>query len=246
MARGKDLYIGSTPVHHIYNESDKIYHIYKGSQEIWRDRLYNKGETVFEKQIDGEYSVELDKGRYDVILVGGCGQAAMRGVYDDRGYGSGGGSGGAFIGRVVIPQGTYTVTVGKANNNTRAQSGNTQNLPPTDTTIYNTSIGNLIIVGGGGSAAAYNSVGAAGAAPIIDASVTVVETTLSTAGNAGHYNSGGKGSAAPAYCAGGASVYNNYGTGQGCRTSEYAFNRSWVNGTGGYVKIVYVEDDLQS
>ena len=237
-----ELYKGSQQMEKLYHGSDKIYYVYKGEDVIWEDRAYAKGQTIYESETAGKRDIYFDSGIYDVILVGGCGQAAMRGIYDDRGYGSGGGSGGAFVGRVKMPQGTYTVTVGKANNNPTPQAGNSQNLPPTDTTIYNTSIGNLIIAGGGGSASAYNSVGAAGATPIIDASVTVVKTTLSKAGNAGHYNSGGKGSDAPAYCAGGASVYNNYGTGQGCRTSEYANNRSWVAGSGGYIKIVYVED----
>lgn len=245
MARGKDLYIGSTLVHHIYNEDDKIYHIYKGSQEIWRDRRFNKGETVFEKQIGGTYTVELDSGLYDVICVGGGGAAAMLGRYDDKGYGRGGGSGGAFIGRFSIPHGIYNVVVGTANNNATPQTSNTQKSNPTDTTTHDSYIEGIVRAGGGGSASIDpNWNGAAGAASVL--SLTPVSTTLNTAGNEGVYNTGGKGSSPAAVCAGGASVYNDFGRGQGCKTSEYANRRSWIDGTSGYVKIVYVEDNLQS
>lgn len=245
MARGKDLYIGSTLVHHIYNEDDKIYHIYKGSQEIWRDRRFNKGETVFEKQIGGIYTVELDSGLYDVICVGGGGAAAMRGVYDDKGYGWSGGSGSAFVGRFSLNHGVYTIVVGSANNNTKPQGGNTNTLNPDDMTTHDSSISGVVTCGGGGSGH-YNPnyVGAAGASPVL--SLSPVLTTLNTAGNTGNYASGGKGSSAGPRIYGGASVYAGFGEGQGCRPSEYSSGRRWFDGTSGYVKIVYVEDNLQS
>lgn len=235
-------YSGSDEIEKIYHESDKIYYVYKKNQLVWRAKRYNKGETVFENSTGISTSVYLDDGYYDIICVGGGGAAAMRGVYDDRGYGWGGGSGGAFVGRFSIPKGTYNVVVGTANNNTKAQTSNTQTSNPDDTSTHDSYIDGVVLCGGGGSGH-YNTnyVGAAGASPVL--TLTPVSTTLNTAGNAGNYNSGGKGSSPAAVCAGGASVYLDYGKGQGCRTSEYRTARSWINGTAGYIKIVYVEDN---
>ena len=197
----------------------------------------NAPETIFESSTGGTYSVNIPtQGRYEITCVGGGGAAAMRGVYDDKGYGWGGGSGGAFKGIFELNAGSYTVVVGSANNNTTAQSGNTQTLNPTDTTTHDSYVQGVVTCGGGGSGH-YNTsyVGEAGAAPVF--SIMPESTTINSAGNAGFYNSGGKGSAAAAVCAGGASVYLDYGRGQGCRTSEYASKRSWINGTNGYVRI---------
>lgn len=192
--------------------------------------------TVFESSTAGDYTISLGAGRYEITCVGGGGAAAMRGVYDDKGYGWGGGSGGAYKGIFNLAAGSYNVIVGAANNNTKAQSGNTQTLNPSDTTTHDSSISGVLTCGGGG-AAHYNTsyVGAAGAAPVFY--IMPESTTLNSAGRAGSYNSGGKGSAAAATCAGGASVYLDYGKGQGCKTSEYAAKRSWINGTNGYVRI---------
>ena len=194
-------------------------------------------ETIFESSTGGSYTVNLEAtGNYEITCVGGGGAAAMRGVYDDKGYGWGGGSGGAYKGIFNLAAGSYNVIVGAANNNTKAQSGNTQTLNPSDTTTHDSSISGVLTCGGGG-AAHYNTsyVGAAGAAPVFY--IMPESTTLNSAGRAGSYNSGGKGSAAAATCAGGASVYLDYGKGQGCKTSEYAAKRSWINGTNGYVRI---------
>lgn len=242
MARGKTLYAENDLIYHVFNESDKIYHIYKGNKEVWRDKQYNKNEVVFESSTGTSTSVYLDTGKYHIICVGGGGAAAMRGVYDDKGYGWGGGSGGAFDGIISITtSGNYDVVVGSANNNTKPQGGNTNTLNPDDMTTHDSYIDGVVVCGGGGSGH-YNTnyVGAAGAAPIF--TIVPDSYTVNTAGNAGSYNSGGKGSAAAATCAGGDSVYNGYGKGQGCKTSEYASRRSWINGTNGYVKIVYLED----
>lgn len=212
--------------------------VYKGSTLVYQG-AYKANQVVFEKSTAGTYSVNLEKaGLYEITVVGGGGAAAMRGVYDDKGYGWTGGSGGAFVGTFVLERGTRTVVVGKANNNTTAQSGNSQTLNPTDTNTYPSSVSGVVSVGGGGSGH-YNSsyVGAAGAAATL--TMTPVSTTLNTAGNAGNSGSGGKGGGAGATINGGASVYNGYGKGQGCVVSEYANKRSWINGTAGYVKIVY-------
>lgn len=198
---------------------------------------FGNSSIMFENSTPGTYTVNIPfTGDYEITCVGAGGPAAMRGVYDDKGYGWGGGSGGAFKGVFTLAAGSYTVVVGSANNNTTAQSGNTQTLNPSDTTTHDSSIDNVVVCGGGG-AGHYNTnyVGAAGAAPVL--SLVPVSTVLNTAGNAGRYNSGGKGSAAAAVCAGGTSVYLDYGRGQGCKTSEYASKRRWINGTNGYVRI---------
>ena len=198
---------------------------------------FGNNSILFENSTPGTYTVNIPfTGDYEVVCVGAGGPAAMRGVYDEKGYGWGGGSGGALKGVFTLAAGSYTVVVGSANNNTTAQSGNTQTLNPSDTTTHDSSIDNVVVCGGGG-AGHYNTnyVGAAGAAPVL--SLVPVSTVLNTAGNIGVYNSGGKGSAAAATCAGGASVYLDYGRGQGCKTSEYASKRSWIDGTNGYVRI---------
>lgn len=201
---------------------------------------YVEGQVIYESTTAGTKVLELETtGVYKIECVGGGGAAAMKGVYDDKGYGWSGGSGGAFSGTFMLSRGTYTAVVGKANNNTTAQSGNSQTLNPTDTKTYGSSISGVVSVGGGGSGTTSGA-GAAGAKPTF--TIQPLTTALSTAGNAGASGSGGKGSAAAAVVNGGASVYNGYGKGQGCGTSEYAAKRYWINGTGGYIKVVYLRN----
>lgn len=191
--------------------------------------------TLFESETAGTYSVDIPEDSIArVTLVGGGGAAAIRGVYDDRGYGWSGGSAGAYRGIFALPKGTYNVTVASANNNTSGQGGNTATLNPSDTSTHDSYISGVIRVGGGG-AGTTSGVGAAGAAATFE--ITPMETLLNSAGKAGAYGSGGKGSGANATMQGGASVYKNYGAGQGCSTSEYAARRYWIDGTGGFVKI---------
>ena len=190
---------------------------------------------VFESESAGTFEVNLPKGnKYRISIVGGGGAAAMKGVYDDRGYGWTGGSGGAFVGEFELPAGIYSVTVGSANNNTIAQSGNTQTLNPSDRTTHDSYITGIIRVGGGG-AGTTSGVGAAGAAATFEIEPTYIE--LNTKGNAGSSGSGGKGSGANWTHNGAASVYKGHGKGQGCSTSEYGSRRYWIAGTNGYVKI---------
>lgn len=192
---------------------------------------------LFESAVGGTYEVIIPEDtNVRVTMVGGGGAAAIRGVYDDKGYGWSGGSGGAFIGTFALPKGTYSVTVGSANNNTKGQGGNSATLNPTDLTTHDSYIDGVVRVGGGGSGH-YNSsyVGAAGAAATFD--IEPLSITMNKAGNAGTSGSGGKGSSAARIVSGGASVWGGYGTGQGCKTSEYASKRGWINGTGGYVRI---------
>lgn len=202
--------------------------------------------SLLDTSTAGTYSVEVPKNTVArITLVGGGGAAAMRGVYDDKGYGWGGGSGGAFSGTFNLTAGTYSVTVGSANNNTTAQTSNTQTSNPSDTSTHDSYVTGVVRVGGGGSGH-YNSnyVGAAGSSATF--TIQPATTIFNKTGNKGVYNSGGKGSSSPALCSGGESVFNNYGRGQGCYTSEYASGRSWVNGTNGYAKFeIYSETEIQ-
>ena len=213
------------------------------TREISGYRYYawgNANQVLFDSSTPGTYTLELSRGNYDITCVGGGGAAALKGVYDDRGYGWGGGSGSAFKGVFNVPDGTYTIVIGSANNNTTPQTSNSQTSNPTDTSTHDSYIGGILRCAGGGSGNSSLGVGQGGIAPVL----YIVPTSESTniQGNNGVYNSGGKGSASPATCSGGASVYNGYGQGQGCRTSEYASNRSWINGTNGYIKIVKIGD----
>jgi hypothetical protein len=168
----------------------------------------------------------------------------MRGVYDDRGYGWSGGSGGAFVGEFELAAGTYSVTVGSANNNTKGQGGNTNTMNPDDTSTHDSYITGIVRVGGGG-AGTTSGVGAAGAAATLE--IEPLKTELNTKGNAGAYGSGGKGSGANWTHNGAASVYKGYGKGQGCSTSEYSSRRYWIAGTNGYVKIeVWSQSEIRS
>ena len=205
---------------------------------ISRTEHYGLDELVFESNVAGTYSSNLKtSGVYEVAVVGGSGAAAMRGVYDDRGYGWSGGSGGAFVGTFALSQGTYNIVVGKANTNTAGQGGNTNTMNPSDTTKYPSSISGVVTAGGGGSGTT-SGVGAAGDAPTF--TIQPLTTSLNTKGNAGAYGSGGKGSGANWTHNGAASVYEGYGKGQGCSTSEYANRRYWIAGTPGYVRIKYL------
>ncbi len=211
---------------------------------LWKNKLlpriepYDKAQTIFETSIANTYNLNIEvSGVYEVTLVGGGGAAAMKGVYDDRGYGWSGGSGGAFSGTFALNAGTYEVVVASANNNTAGQGGNTNTMNPSDTSTHDSIIAGVLSVGGGGSGTT-SGVGAAGASATF--TLEPLKTSLNTSGNAGAYGSGGKGSGANWTHNGGASVYEGYGKGQGCSTSEYANRRYWIAGTGGYIKVVYL------
>lgn len=191
--------------------------------------------TLLEKKSAGTYTFTVpDDCVTSITLVGGGGAAAMRGVYDDRGYGWTGGSGGAFVGLFKLKGGTYTVTVGSANNNTKGQGGNTNTMNPDDTSTHDSYIDGVVRVGGGGSGTT-SGVGAAGASATFE--VQPFQIIKNLTGNSGASGSGGKGSGANWTHNGGVSVYEGYGKGQGCSTSEYASRRYWINGTDGYVNI---------
>ena len=237
-----DLIPGSTVE---WSVSHPEFETQSGSEVVYENIIksisiveYINGEVLFETSIAGNYSINLYKDiQAKVYIVGGGGAAAMRGVYDDRGYGWGGGSGGGFIGVFDLKQGDYNIVVAKANNNTTVQSGNSQTSNPTNTTRYPSKVEGVVEVGGGGSAST-SGVGVGGDNATLY--IVPISIEMNVTGNSGSYNSGGKGSSGAATYNGGASVYEGYGKGQGGTTGEYASYRSWKNGTDGYVKIVIV------
>lgn len=183
----------------------------------------------------GTYDVTIPENCITKItIVGGGGAAAMLGRYDDRGYGWTGGSGGAFQGLFNLESGTYSVTVGSANNNTKGQGGNTNTMNPDDTSTHDSYITGVIRVGGGGSGTT-SGVGAAGKAATFE--IEPLEIIKNLSGKAGASGSGGKGSGANWTHNGADSVWEGHGKGQGCSTSEYAARRYWIAGTNGYAKI---------
>lgn len=228
-----NAYQGNKKIHHIYSGSDKVYYVYKGNKLVWRDRHYDKGQTVFEQSVGGSYTLNiLDKGIYRVTCIGAGGRAVTTPVYDDRGYLATGGSGGGFIGTFEINPGTYTVQVGSAAANA----------------VRNSSISDIVTAGGGGDGIARLTPGSAGAAPTL--LITPITTTLNTVGNGGSAGTGGKGNAPNITLLGGASVYQTYGRGGGGSGSEY-WQNCWSNDRGdyiptnGYIKIEYLEDVAQ-
>jgi hypothetical protein len=202
---------------------------------------YENESVLFESGTGGSYSFYLYKDvKAEVTVIGAGGAAAIRGVYDDKGYGWGGGSGGGFKGVFDLRAGQYNIEVGKANNNTAGQGGNTNTINPANTAKYGSKVDGIVEVGGGGSANSNVGVGVGGSNATLH--IVPLSIEMNVTGNAGSYGYGGKGSSwPPAHCEGGVSVYEGYGKGQGCVTSEYAGARYWKNGTDGYVKIVIVE-----
>lgn len=231
-----NAYQGNTKIHHIYSGSDKVYYIYKGDRLVWRDRHYDKGQTVFESSVGGTQTFRVqDTGKYRITCIGGGGRANYRCVYDDRGYIGCGGSGGGFSGIVELTAGNYELTVGSC-----AVGG-----------IRNTIISGVINVGGGGDGTSAPGAGGAGAAPTLY--VTATDVTLNTGGNpGGAYASGNGGGGRTWNYTGAASIYNGYGRGGGGKVCEYASTSSAnensgepYNPTNGYIKIEYLEDVAQ-
>ena len=229
-----NAYQGNKKIYHIYSGSDKVYYVYKGDKLVWRDRHYDKGQTILEQSTAGNFDFNIiDDGIYEVYCIGAGGRAVYTAVYDDIGYLATGGSGGGFIGKFSLTAGTYNIQIGSA-----AAGGS-----------RNSFINNVVLSGGGGDGVQRLGAGAAGAAPVL--SLTPISTTLNTAGNTGRSGTGGKGgSIPPITLLGGASVYQGYGRGGGGQASEYTHS-CWANDRGdyipqdGYIKIVYLEDVAQ-
>lgn len=182
---------------------------------------YQSGQLLFERTASGSTSLTIsEKVDANVFVVAAGGGAAG---WNPKSVG--GGSGSAFIGRIIIPAGTYTINVGAG--------GGGRNIDSDGSTLTagtggNSTIGSLITTYGGTGGRVgrdHFDGGIGGGVPTVNAQV--VTTNLKVAGNNGSRIYSGS---AP----GGNSVYGGFGTGGA------AISGSGKNGTTGYVKIVYV------
>lgn len=228
------IYKGSTKVKDIYMGSDKIKEVYKGSTLVYS--IYKDGQVIFDSSTPGTYSRDiLVSGIYEVYVVGGG--AGSNAGYHRTGtssyiwyYGFTGGSGSAFVGRVRLTSGTYSIVVGAGS--TSNHGSNTVNK---DVTIYaagNSSIGTSVTAYGGRqgflgqSSTTANPLSYGGVAPVVN--VPIISTTTNVAGNNGRLENTSH------RVEGGASVYGGYGAGGAASYDDYA-----NAGGSGYVKIVY-------
>lgn len=194
-------------------------------------KYYNDGQTIYESASGGA-STTLNlqtSGRYQVICIAGGGGASE--WYDDDGFlptyiASSGGSGSGFNCVFRLTKGNYAIQVGKGG---AGKLGTSPQGKVSDG--GNSRFGNSYAYGGGGGNTQPGPVltaGAAGAAPKL--SYTVISSTLNRAGNQGKtstitYN--------PA--TGGASLYGSYGKG-----GDAVTDASKVNGTAGYIKVIFL------
>ena len=182
---------------------------------------YENGQVLFERTNGSSTSLTIsEKIDANVFVVAGGGGAAG---WNPKSVG--GGSGSAFIGRIIIPAGTYTINVGAGGGGRNIDSdGSTL----TADTGGQSSIGSLVVTYGGTGGCVgrdHFQGGEGGKMPAVNAQI--VTTNLRVAGNNGSRIYSGS---AP----GGNSVYGGYGTGGS------AVSGSGKTGTAGYVKIVYV------
>lgn len=191
-------------------------------------KYYNDGQTIYESASGGaSTTLSLQtSGRYRVICIAGGGGAAEKDIQYWHNTASGG-SGSGFDCVFQLVKGNYAVQVG--NGGTGIYS--TKDNPGKVGDGGNSRFGNSYAYGGGGGRSNGKNdqtAGAAGATPKL--SYTVISSTLNRAGNPGTISTD---TYHPA--TGGASIYGSYGKGGDCRR-----NASVVNGTAGYVKVIFL------
>jgi hypothetical protein len=181
---------------------------------------YEQGQVLFESTTPQTTNFTISETiDANVFVVAGGGGAA------GWGRSIGGGSGSGFIGRIIIPAGTYSISVGNGAGGTNIDNDGSTGAGGTG---GQSKIGNLVITYGGTGGRVgrdHFDGGIGGAIPTVNAEV--ISTNLKVAGNNGSRIHSGS---AP----GGNSVYGGYGTGGS------AVNNSGKAGTAGYVKIVFV------
>lgn len=182
---------------------------------------YEQGQLLFERTDAGSTSFTISETiEAAVYLVAGGGGAAG---WNPKSVGGGSGSG--FVGRIIIPAGTYTINVGSGGGGVNIDSDGSTLTAGTGGQSY---IGSLVVTYGGTGGRVgrdHFDGGIGGSIPTISAQI--ITTNLKVAGNNGSRISSGS---AP----GGNSVYGGYGTGGS------AVSSSGKSGSSGYVKIVFV------
>lgn len=193
-------------------------------------KYYNDGQTIYESASGGASTTLNVKtsGRYQVICIAGGGGASdwYEKVFGTLHRGCSGGSGSGFNCVFRLTKGNYDIQVG---NGGAGKLGNKPQGKVSDG--GNSRFGNSYAYGGGGGNTQPGPVltaGAAGAAPKL--SYTVISSTLNRAGNQGKVSTDPHNPAT-----GGASIYGSYGKGGDCQN-----NASVVNGTAGYVKVIFL------
>lgn len=195
-------------------------------------KYYNDGQIMYESASGGA-STTLNlqtSGRYQVICIGGGGGAFQRHTNFLNNMAAGG-SGAGFNCVFQLVKGNYVVNVGNGGAGIYSVPGGGQPSVGKATDGGNSRFGDSYAYGGGGGAVAPNSVitaGAGGATPKL--SYSVISSTLNQAGNQG-MTSTTKYTPAP----GGAPLYGSYGKG-----GDAVTDASKVNGTAGYVKVIFL------
>lgn len=185
-------------------------------------------ETFLDTDMAGTYTLDLEAGDYEIIVVGagGGGSRATK-----NSLGASGGSGAAFVGIVTLAAGSYEIVVGAAGVGSGA-SGGVNGAAGTASYIKAT-VGSMtttiVNAGAGGGGVRDTSGGTAGTISITTGSaMTVRSETINSNGNAGvGYYGGGSTSYT-------ASVYDGYGFGGAGGWTQYG---EGVAGANGYVRI---------
>jgi hypothetical protein len=185
-------------------------------------------ETFLDTDTAGTYTLDLEAGDYEIIVVGagGGGSRATK-----NSLGASGGSGAAFVGIVTLAAGSYEIVVGAAGVGSGA-SGGVNGTAGTASYIKAT-VGSMtttiVNAGAGGGGVRDTSGGTAGTISITTGSaMTVRSETINSNGNAGvGYYGGGSTSYT-------ASVYDGYGFGGAGGWTQYG---EGVAGANGYVRI---------
>lgn len=237
------IYVGSQKIKDIYYGGVKIGKIYRGNTLVYTSLAYPIDTVIYESSTAGISSVELKEGIYEVYCIaGGSGGAAVGGTSTNRAVAVGGASGSGFIGKVRLNKGAYQITVGSGG----AGSSGAYRYTATSVKGGDSFIGNLVIAragevsmekvitayGGESSTTNGNNIaiaGNGGAVPSVNTSI--ISQTLNKAGNQGNIVRYWATSTA------GASVYGSYGAG-GASTA-YDGGGTHVDGSSGYIKIVY-------
>lgn len=237
------IYVGSQKIKDIYYGGVKIGKIYRGNTLVYTSLAYPIDTVIYESSTAGISSVELEEGIYEVYCIaGGSGGAAVGGTSTNRAVAVGGASGSGFIGKVRLNKGAYQITVGSGG----AGSSGAYRYTATSVKGGDSFIGNLVIAragevsmekvitayGGESSTTNGNNIaiaGNGGAVPSVNTSI--ISQTLNKAGNQGNIVRYWATSTA------GASVYGSYGAG-GASTA-YDGGGTHVDGSSGYIKIVY-------